>query len=210
MEFPHLGKHCSKSDCGKLDFLPIKCDACKQLFCEEHFSYNTHSCPYAYQKDNQVPACPLCSRPIPVGKGEHPDFVVGAHIDNDCQSDPAKNRRSKVFTNRCSYNKCKTKELLPFVCQDCSKNFCIKHRHPSDHICEGKKSKISSRNTHMQTMISEDEALARALALSMHDNAPMSRRRQEELDMALARQLQASESQSTTGPSRSSDRCNVS
>ena len=43
-----------------------------------------------------MPVCPLCSAPIPVRKGEPPDLVVGQHIDNDCQSDPAKERRKRV------------------------------------------------------------------------------------------------------------------
>jgi len=44
-----------------------------------------------------VPVCPLCNKPIPLKKGEVPDVVVGRHIDSDCQSDPAKERR-KVST----------------------------------------------------------------------------------------------------------------
>ncbi|XP_057672509.1 AN1-type zinc finger protein 2A-like [Diorhabda carinulata] len=204
MEFPHLGKHCSKSDCNKLDFLPIKCDACNKIFCNEHYSYGTHNCANIHKKNNQVPVCPLCNRPIPVRKGEHPDYVVGTHIDNDCQSDPAKNRR-KVFTNKCSFYKCKTKELLPVICEDCSKNFCIKHRHPADHACEGKKLKSSPFST--QDVYNEDEALARALALSIQENVPLSKSKQEELDLALAKQLQASEG---SGSSRNSDRCNIS
>lgn len=56
-------------------------------------SYARHSCPSAYKKDVQVPVCPLCNVPIPVRKGEMPDITVSAHIDRDCQSDPAKDRR---------------------------------------------------------------------------------------------------------------------
>ncbi|KAJ8953580.1 hypothetical protein NQ318_003002 [Aromia moschata] len=175
MELPHLGNNCSKSDCNKLDFLPIKCDTCGHLFCDEHYSYTTHDCVNAYKKNNQVPVCPLCNKPIPVQKGQQPDAVVGAHIDTDCQSDPAKSRR-KVFTNKCSAKRCKTKEVIPVVCNECSLNFCLKHRHPTDHDCEGR-----------GAMRSEDEALAKALALSMRDNNfPSDRRKQEELDAALA------------------------
>ena len=50
-------------------------------------------------QDNQVPVCPLCNTPIPVKKGELPDVRVGEHIDNDCQSDPAKEKR-KVCVQR--------------------------------------------------------------------------------------------------------------
>lgn len=217
MELPHLGNHCSKSDCNKLDFLPIKCDACKLLFCDEHFRYNTHNCQNAYQKDNQVPVCPLCNIPIPVQKGLHPDYVVGAHIDSDCQSDPAKSRR-KVFTNKCSFKKCRTKEVIPVVCNECSLNFCLKHRHVADHNCEGRGARRrwifeaqQNISQAVQGTLSEDEALAKALALSMQDTAPKNKKTQEELDLALARQLQASEAQATTvAQSTRGDRCNVS
>ncbi|XP_050297906.1 AN1-type zinc finger protein 2A-like [Anthonomus grandis grandis] len=216
MELPHIGQHCRKPDCNKLDFLPIKCDACKMLFCDEHFRYNTHNCQNAYRKDNQVPVCPLCNIPIPVQKGLHPDYVVGVHIDSDCQSDPAKSRR-KVFTNKCSYRRCKNKEVIPVICDECKLNFCLKHRHSVDHNCEGKvvrqrwifEAQQNVSRT-IQGEISEDEALARALALSINDSVPTSKKKQEEIDFALARQLQASEGQATVGRNTRGDRCNVS
>lgn len=228
MELPHIGKHCNKKDCNRLDFLPIKCDACHETFCEQHYSYDSHNCRNAYQKNNQVPVCPLCNNPVPVGRDQHPDVVVSAHIDNDCQSDPAKSRR-KVFTNKCSVRKCKTKEVVPVVCPECALNYCFKHRHPTDHQCQGRAT-INNRwnmkfgscdyRKEVHGNISDDEALARALALSMQDtngsnSGNYARKRQEELDLALARQLQASETQTTTGPTRNTsrsgqDRCNVS
>lgn len=119
------------------DFLPIKCDACSELFCDEHYSYSRHSCPKAYQKDNQVPVCPLCNKPVPVPVGQEPNFIVGTHIDNDCQSDLATNGK-RIFTNLCSMKGCKVKEVIPVVCNDCTLNFCLKHRHPQDHKCGGK------------------------------------------------------------------------
>lgn len=216
MEFPHIGKHCSRPHCNKLDFLPIKCDACDLLFCDEHFRYTTHNCLKAYEKDNQVPVCPLCNIPIPVQKGQHPDYIVGAHIDSDCQSDPAKSRR-KVFTNKCSYKKCKNKEVVPVICNDCSLNFCLKHRHAVDHNCEGRGAKRrwifeaqQNISKSVQGTISEDEALARALALSMQDSSRCNKKTQEELDLALARQLQASEQATTASRSSQQERCNIS
>ncbi|XP_012878903.1 PREDICTED: AN1-type zinc finger protein 2A isoform X2 [Dipodomys ordii] len=50
MEFPDLGKHCSEKTCKQLDFLPLKCDACKQDFCKDHFTCATHTCPFAFKK----------------------------------------------------------------------------------------------------------------------------------------------------------------
>lgn len=33
-----------------LDFLPLKCDACKQDFCKDHFTCAAHKCPFAFEK----------------------------------------------------------------------------------------------------------------------------------------------------------------
>ncbi|KAL5011876.1 hypothetical protein ScPMuIL_010427 [Solemya velum] len=136
MEFPSLGQQCFENTCKQLDFLPMKCDACSNIFCSDHIQYTSHSCPDSYKKDNQVPVCPLCNKPIPVKKGELPDVVVGRHIDSDCQSDPAKERR-KIYTNKCSHKGCKQKELVPVKCSKCHKNYCLKHRHEEDHNCQG-------------------------------------------------------------------------
>ncbi|CAH1778123.1 unnamed protein product [Owenia fusiformis] len=137
MEFPDLGKNCSEKHCKKLDFLPMKCDACRDIFCKDHIQYEVHECKESYKKDNWVPLCPLCSKPIPVKPGETPDIQVGRHIDSDCQSDPAKERRGKVYTNRCNNKGCKTKELVPVICDKCHLNYCLKHRHETDHNCQG-------------------------------------------------------------------------
>ena len=84
--------------------------------------------------------CPLCQRPIPVTKrGDPPDLAVSRHIDSECQSDPAKERR-KVFDQRCAVKKCKKKEMIKIWCDDCGRNHCLTHRHPQDHDCKGKPS----------------------------------------------------------------------
>ncbi|KAF6101721.1 zinc finger AN1-type containing 1 [Phyllostomus discolor] len=36
----------------------------------------------------------------------------------------------------CSYKECVEKELVPVICPYCEKNFCLRHRHQSDHECE--------------------------------------------------------------------------
>ena len=46
-----------------------------------------------------MPVCPLCNKPVPLNKGESADIKVGQHIDNDCQSDPAREKRNKVKSN---------------------------------------------------------------------------------------------------------------
>ncbi|KAI0221956.1 AN1-type zinc finger protein 2B [Lamellibrachia satsuma] len=255
MEFPDLGEHCSIPTCKQLDFLPVKCDACHKIFCHEHYQYAKHDCTESYAKDNQIPVCPLCNTPIPVKKGESPDVRVGQHIDNDCQSDPAKEKR-KIYTNRCALKGCKQKELIPFKCDRCHQNYCLRHRLEADHTCQGfeqsgkgishsgasavarsstvpvkagpsaagrrsapqtstlsaigrdldrERQQRQSSNAHtLQAGLSEDEAMARAIAMSLQTSdtpvtnprdAPQSAetRQQEEEDLALARALQASE-----------------
>ncbi|KAF3824128.1 hypothetical protein GH733_008413 [Mirounga leonina] len=136
MEFPDLGAHCSEPSCQRLDFLPLKCDACSGIFCADHVAYAQHHCGSAYQKDIQVPVCPLCNVPVPVARGEPPDRAVGEHIDRDCRSDPAQQKR-KIFTNKCERSGCRQREMMKLTCERCGGNFCIKHRHPLDHDCSG-------------------------------------------------------------------------
>ncbi|XP_069889503.1 AN1-type zinc finger protein 2A [Dipodomys merriami] len=141
MEFPDLGKHCSEKTCKQLDFLPLKCDACKQDFCKDHFTCATHTCPFAFKKDVRVPVCPLCNVPVPVKKGELADVVVSEHMDRDCVGCAAP--REKVFAHRCSRAGCRRKEMLQLLCVQCQRNFCIQHRHPLDHSCSSSGSSAS-------------------------------------------------------------------
>nr|CAG4649560.1 EOG090X0APF [Scapholeberis mucronata]SVE93788.1 EOG090X0APF [Scapholeberis mucronata] len=157
MEFPHLGKHCSEKSCNQLDFLPMKCDACEQTFCKDHVRYDLHKCESSYKKDIQVPVCPLCNTPVPWKRGEAPDLAVGDHIDRDCQSDPAKQKR-KVFGNQCSMKGCKKKESIPIVCDQCRMNYCLRHRHTLDHSCKGNNPAERAR----------EAALARASSASLN------------------------------------------
>ncbi|CAH0397153.1 unnamed protein product [Chilo suppressalis] len=214
MEFPHIGKNCSYKSCNKLDFLPLKCGACKEVFCADHFAYVQHECPAPQSRDVQVASCPLCGAPVPGRRGEPPDVAVGAHIDNQCTSDPATERRNKVFTNRCSYKGCKTKEMVPLICSECALNYCLRHRHATDHACEGKlaakrrqaanaamarlkaaENKMSppvtvSTFSAVQGNMTEDEALAHALSLSLQEQNASSNAhaRDNALARALARQ----------------------
>ena len=43
-ELLNVGKHCDFQGCNQLDFLPVKCGHCKNVFCKEHFSYLNHGC----------------------------------------------------------------------------------------------------------------------------------------------------------------------
>lgn len=166
MEFPDLGEHCSEKSCKRLDFLPMRCDACEEIFCKDHITYANHKCTSSYKKDVQVPVCPLCNTPIPIKRGEMPDIKVGEHIDRDCKSDPAQRKR-KIFTNKCSKGGCKQKEMIRVTCDQCHLNYCLKHRHPLDHECNTD-SKPTSKSGHA--------ALMRAQASSSSTSASTSSR----------------------------------
>lgn len=138
MELPHIGKYCHEKTCHRLDFLPMKCDACSNIFCSEHFQYEKHSCENPYPNNVQVPVCPLCNKPVPSKRGEQPDIAVSEHIDRDCQADPAVSKR-KLYTNKCSVKGCKIKDVVKITCDKCVKIYCLTHRHPDDHKCEERK-----------------------------------------------------------------------
>ena len=41
----------------------------------------------------------------------------------------------QVYANKCNVKGCKQKELIPVLCDNCTLNFCLRHRHPQDHEC---------------------------------------------------------------------------
>ena len=143
MELPHIGQHCALTSCNRLDFLPVKCDSCSNVYCVEHYRYETHNCPNAKRKDVQVPVCPLCQEPVAGKRGEPPDLAVSQHIDLICKRNDLLSSKQKQLAREqkatdlktCSFKKCKQKDLIYLECSDCKCKFCIKHRHPSDHDC---------------------------------------------------------------------------
>ncbi|XP_062918062.1 AN1-type zinc finger protein 1 isoform X2 [Mobula hypostoma] len=44
--------------------------------------------------------------------------------------------QSEGSSYSCSFKSCKANELVPIICPECNKHFCLKHRHQSDHDCE--------------------------------------------------------------------------
>ncbi|NXD06133.1 ZFN2B protein, partial [Nothocercus nigrocapillus] len=154
----------------------------------------------------------------------------------------------QIFTNKCLKPGCKQKEMMKVICDQCHKNYCLKHRHPLDHDCSGAGRPLSkaghaavaraevasskaasasssgasrpadspsapasaraagaqARSTSppaamLQNGLSEEEALQRALEMSLADSAHSSAQppssTQEEEDLALAQALSASEAE---------------
>ncbi|TPP63876.1 putative arsenite inducuble rna associated protein aip-1 [Fasciola gigantica] len=120
-----------------LDFLPVKCGGCGRLFCKDHYPYDSHACSNPGLRDKQVPVCPLCNAVVPLRPGELPDVRVGHHIDTACQSKPALELKGKIFSNACSFPRCKKREVVACHCERCGMNFCMGHRNELDHQCQG-------------------------------------------------------------------------
>lgn len=56
--------------------------------------------------------CPLCNVPVPVARGEPPDRAVGEHIDRDCRSDPAQQKRKVNIVGVGTTDAWKPKQLV--------------------------------------------------------------------------------------------------
>ena len=126
--------HCSFGRCHQLDFLPFKCDACKQVFCQEHFSYTSHNCVKADQNSVQVILCPMCEAAVRLRADEDPNVTWDRHFRQSC----TRSLPSKTGPPRCPVPGCKEK-LGPsnkFECKDCRQTVCLRHRFPEEHDCK--------------------------------------------------------------------------
>jgi len=182
MEFPDLGKHCKLEGCNRLDFLPVKCQGCSEIFCLDHYNYEKHKCPTGWslfqqisdlrfstrfskflqiflapKNNRQVPTCPMCDKPVPFDKDKPLDQIVSEHIDRDCDSKAAARKRKKKKEGTCCAPKCKVRELIELKCDSCSKRVCLKHRHPNDHNC------VFLKNNGLNDKLAMEKAIAVSL-----------------------------------------------
>ncbi|CAE6071010.1 unnamed protein product [Arabidopsis arenosa] len=134
--FPDLGEHCQNPDCKLLDFLPFTCDGCKLVFCLEHRSYKSHSCPKSDHGSRTVSICETCSIAIET-TGFDEEGIKSLLEKHERSGDCDPNKKKKPI---CPVKRCK--EILTFMnnltCKDCGIKFCLKHRFPADHVCNKK------------------------------------------------------------------------
>jgi len=75
--------------------------------------------------------CPLCKQVLHFKQGEDLNQKIDEHISAGCP----KESTAKLRTNNCSFDKCKNAEVMPIICHECQRNFCVRHRLPQDHQC---------------------------------------------------------------------------
>lgn len=151
MEFADLGRHCSMVHCLQQDFLPFKCEFCKEIFCAEHRRPEDHKCQSGALDavdDNYVIVCPLCQSVLKL-KGLAQQGITPAHLWNEhvetgeCQM--KQNTRWTKSLDRegdrathCQAKGCKTKltDVNYFKCPKCAMDLCMKHRFDDLHDCK--------------------------------------------------------------------------
>ncbi|XP_069931363.1 AN1-type zinc finger protein 1 isoform X3 [Oryctolagus cuniculus] len=97
------------------------------------------------------PAC--CGRRTALIRWQEPDFLPfvcdgcsgifclehRSKESHGCLEITVTNDRLKTDTHKsfpCSFKDCTERELVAVLCPYCEKNFCLRHRHQSDHECE--------------------------------------------------------------------------
>uniref|UniRef100_A0A2K5BX69 Zinc finger AN1-type containing 2B n=1 Tax=Aotus nancymaae TaxID=37293 RepID=A0A2K5BX69_AOTNA len=211
MEFPDLGAHCSEPSCQRLDFLPLKCDACSGIFCADHVAYAQHHCGSAYQKiftnkceragcrqrEMMKLTCERCSRNFCI-KHRHP-------LDHDCSGEghPTSRAGLAAISRAQAVASTSTVPSPSGTLTSCPSPSRATTRSPSW---------TAPPVIALQNGLSEDEALQRALEMSLAETKPQVPSSQEEEDLALAQALSASEAeyQRQQAQSRSSKPSNCS
>ncbi|KAF2864460.1 hypothetical protein K470DRAFT_224514 [Piedraia hortae CBS 480.64] len=110
-----IGAHCQMTFCHQLDFLPFKCESCKGTFCLDHRSESAHNCQSAGQ------------------------WARRRAEEQRSGASPSPKPNILTHEQQCSEPSCKTlihtARVTGVHCDKCRRDYCLKHRFPSDHGC---------------------------------------------------------------------------
>ncbi|CAO3630697.1 unnamed protein product [Cunninghamella echinulata] len=119
------------------NFLPINCPYCSKSFCGPHRLPSEHQCIEYESHDKQVIQCSKCQ--LLVFQPHMPiENMLKEHQSSNCKKYlyPIK----RVFNSKvtkCAIENCK--DFDPRIgashCNDCNRDFCLKHRYPTTHQC---------------------------------------------------------------------------
>ncbi|ORX33413.1 hypothetical protein BD324DRAFT_639702 [Kockovaella imperatae] len=180
-----LGSSCHHQACHLNDFLPFKCPACSETFCQPHFLPSQHDCAAPLPPsmiDRVAPQCPLCNSTVPTVPND-PNLAVERHIlSGTCTGIPGGEQRLKDEMRRkkergevCWRKGCSKHLVVPMRCEQCSHLFCPTHRHASSHTCTPSASPSSSRGgTPQPSKPAGKSALSRLLSTTPSSSNPSS------------------------------------
>ncbi|XP_067568081.1 AN1-type zinc finger protein 1 isoform X4 [Pseudorca crassidens] len=125
-----IGRHCQVEQCRQRDFLPFVCDGCSGIFCLEHRSRESHSC----HEVCTIQCIGSAGAELQIWRA---DCKVILGFSTAWRVTVIERLKSDTHTSYpCSFKDCAERELVPVMCPYCEKNFCLRHRHQSDHECE--------------------------------------------------------------------------
>jgi predicted nucleic acid binding AN1-type Zn finger protein len=113
-----VGQHCQFDYCNQLDFLPFFCQSCNKTFCLDHRTETSHQC---------------------TNEGAWAERRRQAQLSKHSAGE-GRRMRDLVAQKPCADPQCKTvvgTSLVPGVhCQNCNRDYCLKHRLKEDHNCK--------------------------------------------------------------------------
>ena len=111
-----IGAHCHYEYCNQLDFLPFRCESCKETYCLDHRTESAHACP-------------------------KPGAWSAARRSTTLRSttSPGSQKPTVATGTQCSHPQCKTlintHTSVGVQCPTCNRSYCLKHRLKEDHSC---------------------------------------------------------------------------
>ncbi|CAL1703776.1 unnamed protein product [Somion occarium] len=123
---PEIGAHCALASCNLNDFLPIKC-RCEQLYCRDHISPESHSCPAI-----QTAGTDLNNLSVPSSTEKL----------ERCAASGCNKPSLEAFVSESSRADASGRKAA--VCPRCKEAFCATHREASAHACKAEDPAASS------------------------------------------------------------------
>lgn len=130
MEVEGLGARCALASCSRLDYLPVRCGGCGQMYCGEHQRPESHTCSSIRPKT--VPTCPLCQSAVPFSVGMSADHAMSLHVDAGCP------KRLRAYA-LCAHPSCSVRDPAATPCVACHRVFCVAHCVEINHDCTAPK-----------------------------------------------------------------------
>ncbi|MCJ1308249.1 hypothetical protein MMC25_001902 [Agyrium rufum] len=140
-----IGAHCQHPYCNQLDFLPFRCESCKNTYCLDHRTENAHTCAKAG-------AWAAARRKAEESKSPSP-----------APSQTPSSKPTLATGTQCSHPSCKTfintLSNVGVSCQTCNRDYCLKHRLREEHACSTL-TPLGARTSHSSSLNAQSRGLS--------------------------------------------------